>query len=1054
MRQHLRLLALLGCSAPTTTFLQAQLPAAASSYADKPLVFERFHQHYRYEADGTSRAELHVRVRIQSEAALEALGQLALPYGSSNQRLSVDSVRVHNAGGSVLAPASAVQDLTASLASEAPMYSDLRMKVVTVPGLRVGDTLEYHVTWVTHTPLARDNFWFAYSFNRYAIVLDEALVVDVPRAAYVQVRTSGAPQPAAQDSGARRVYTWHSSTLAMDTTERGLRAARNAPRNVQLTTFRSWDDVGRWYAALEHDRERVTPAIHAVADSLVRGRTTRRDSIAAIYDFVSLNFRYVSLSFGLGRYQPHEAGEVLANAYGDCKDKHTLMAALLRAIGVASAPVLINSDTPIDSTVPSPQQFDHLITFVPLVADTLWLDATPETAPFRHLLLGLRNRQALVMPIEGTARLVRTPAASPFPEVSSVSVDAHLSDAGRLSAMVRHRFRGDAEVFIRAVLRRLSADQRAAMAAQMARADAFGGTASAFESADPRATREPAQFSFQVEQPGALSWRGPRAQLAMPLPPMDMADAPDSAAPPDTLELAVGEEARQLTLELPPGVHATLPTGVILTRDFAEYRSTYRIDGRTLSVTRDLHVREDHVPPEQIAQYAALRQAIRDDEQQVTTLARDGPPPVAEPATAPTGNAEDANRVGQDLFAGRDFRGAVRAFQRAVALDPRHPTAWRRLGLSYDYLFLYDSAATAFQRHLALNPDDPAILDNLGFALRNANRFDEATAVFRRQLESRPLDPYAHSSLGIIALTVHRDSEAVAELERAASLASRDPVNHFTLARAYLAVRDSDRAVAAFDRAMDLDSSPGLRNSAAYTLALSGMALDRAASMARSAIDTASKLLAHLTLDGYDARAWAGLQGLGAYWDTYGWILFRKGDVAGAEPWVRAAWLLNYHGEVGDHLGQILERTGRRTDALKTYAMALAAMAPPADVRTHLVALAGGRAEADRLAEAGRAEFQRLRTIRLGSAPRASGAGEAMVLIGPGSRVEDVRVITGPDALHRAEGALKAAAFPGVIPDTTTVRIVRRGLLTCGGAAGVCTFVIFESQSPPGQNGR
>jgi len=36
----------------------------------------------------------------------------------------------------------------------------------------------------------------------------------------------------------------------------------------------------------------------------------------------------------MARYQPHAATEVLHNQYGDCKDKHTLLAALLGAEGM------------------------------------------------------------------------------------------------------------------------------------------------------------------------------------------------------------------------------------------------------------------------------------------------------------------------------------------------------------------------------------------------------------------------------------------------------------------------------------------------------------------------------------------------------------------------------------------------------------------------------------------------------------------------------------------------------------------------------------------------
>ena len=76
-----------------------------------------------------------------------------------------------------------------------------------------------------------------------------------------------------------------------------------------------------------------TPRVKAEADALVKGKTDDMAKVKALYDYVSRNIRYVSLSFGLGRIQPHAASEVLANGYGDCKDKNTLLAALLDAEG-------------------------------------------------------------------------------------------------------------------------------------------------------------------------------------------------------------------------------------------------------------------------------------------------------------------------------------------------------------------------------------------------------------------------------------------------------------------------------------------------------------------------------------------------------------------------------------------------------------------------------------------------------------------------------------------------------------------------------------------------
>ncbi len=134
------------------------------------------------------------------------------------------------------------------------------------------------------------------------------------------------------------------------------------------------------------------------------------DKVKALYDFVSRDFRYVSLSFGLGRYQPHAASEVLANGYGDCKDKNTLLAALLAAQGFDSTSVLIGSQHKLDPDIPSPSQFDHVITRVNVDGQEIWLDSTNGVAPFRMLAFPLRDKQALAVAPDGGSALVRTPA--------------------------------------------------------------------------------------------------------------------------------------------------------------------------------------------------------------------------------------------------------------------------------------------------------------------------------------------------------------------------------------------------------------------------------------------------------------------------------------------------------------------------------------------------------------------------------------------------------------------------------------------------------------------
>jgi hypothetical protein len=134
-------------------------------YSQEAVLLEQLSTAYRFERDGTGQREQTLRVKIQSDAGVERFGQLVFDYSSANEKLDMDYVRVRKADGTVVnAAVSDIQDLTAPVAREAPVYTDLKQKHVTVPGLRPGDVLEYHVVWNISTPLAQNQFSIEHYF--------------------------------------------------------------------------------------------------------------------------------------------------------------------------------------------------------------------------------------------------------------------------------------------------------------------------------------------------------------------------------------------------------------------------------------------------------------------------------------------------------------------------------------------------------------------------------------------------------------------------------------------------------------------------------------------------------------------------------------------------------------------------------------------------------------------------------------------------------------------------------------------------------------------------
>src|SRR5579883_1836953 len=473
--------------------------ASAGSASAGDVIIERYANDVTFAADGTSRRETTVRARIQSEAGLKAWGVVTLSYRNDVERVEKLEIQVRKPDGRVVpTPESNVQDLAAEVTREAPTYTDVREKQAPVKSLGVGDVLEWHAVVARTKAEAPGQFWDAWSFLKEGAVLDETLRVTLPAGRYVQVTSPNHP-PEVHEDAAGKTYTWKSTHRDPPTDDKPKPPRHPPTPDVQVTSFRNWAEVGRWWDALQKSQVEPSPAVRAKAAEITAGLKTEDEKLRAIYAFVSLKFRYISLSLGEARYQLHSADEVLANQYGDCKDKHTLLAALLRAAGIEAWPALIGAGLGFDPAVPSPAQFNHVITYVPRASAPLWLDSTPEVAPFGLLSMSIRDHQALVIPPAAAAEVKTTPAAPPFAASEKISVEGKLNGEGTLSARLDMSTRGDDELLLRATFHATAPAQWQTLAENLAAGMGYGGTASELDVDNPANLDAPLHLSFHYE---------------------------------------------------------------------------------------------------------------------------------------------------------------------------------------------------------------------------------------------------------------------------------------------------------------------------------------------------------------------------------------------------------------------------------------------------------------------------------------------------------------------------------------------------------------------------
>lgn len=1026
-----------------------QTPSTGKSdkpdYSQEPYIIKDLNSRVRFENDGTGRKTFEAVVQIQSDLGVQQWGQLVFGYSSANEKMDVEYVRVKKADGQVItAGPDAVQDLSAGVARFAPMYTDFREKHVTVPALRPGDTLEYKVVTTTETPLAPNQFWFNYDFSHNVIILHEGLEINVPKDKPIKLKTEKGYDPKITVEGDRKIYRWNESNLTRKTEEelkkeirrRQLHPEEDLP-SIQLTTFQSWEELGKWYAPLQKARIVVTPEIRAKALELTKDIKDPMDKVKAIYDYVGPEFRYVSLSFGVGRFQPHSSADIFANRYGDCKDKHTLLSAMLEAIGIHADPVLINSAHPLDPDVPSPAQFDHVITLVTVGNKKIFLDTTPEVAPFGLLSYQIRHKKALWVPLDGKAQIVETPADAPVPNEQILELDGKINDVGTLTAKMHFTFRGDSELLFRSAFRNAPESQYKRIAGNMG----IKGEASDVTITNPANTNIPFELRYTLTIPNFIAWSSKTPSFLLPLPAVGIPDVDDGDQDdlPSEIQLSGAplDADFKMRLEVPQKYTVGLPLPAVVKRDYGSYSVTYTDDKNIITAERHLVLNLRDLPKQRLDDFIAFSRIVASDQAQQVSLET----ATASGATLPEGlKADDLVAAGSAALQNQNYQAAVETFKRALELEPKNKAALRGLGAAYLSLQKQNEAIDTFQKLLAINPYDEYAYTGIGYAYIIGHDYEKAADAFRKQVGINPLDSTAQYSLASSLVQLRRFQDALPEMEKAASLMPRNAEVQAALGQIYLELKQNDKAMAAFEKAVDLGANSTVWNNVAYELANHNLELDRAQQYAESAVNDIANQLRNVDLQRLHIADFQRVNAISSYWDTLGWVYFRRGELNQAKKFIESAWLLGPNGEVAYHLGEILEKEGKKNDAIQMYAIAASVKRSYAPARQKLESVLGDQKKADAEIKKVTGKYDSDTKVDLGALSNEDGKADFAFVFAPGPKVEGVKFLSGDDKLRALDNKLATVKYPVEFPDSTPTKLVRRGTVTC--KSDECTLTL------------
>ena len=282
-------------------------------------------------SSGLDRVHVQQLYFVGSESALDTHRVNTIRYSPSTEELRVIHARAWKPNGFVLdAQELGDREYADTLVS---MYYDMRLHQLRFAGLEKGDVVELEYSLTPKRRLAPYSGYFGElvlfagrgpeQLKRYVLIAPAAQKI------FVHAEKIAPASVSARDGS--QVFVWEARSVPALPREPRSPGVTEISPYVHVSTLGDWKQLGSWYADLVRPQFALDQSLQSELARVTNGLHSDKEKISAIQEFVLRNTHYVALEFGVYSYKPYPVTQIYARRFGDCKDKASLMIALLRA---------------------------------------------------------------------------------------------------------------------------------------------------------------------------------------------------------------------------------------------------------------------------------------------------------------------------------------------------------------------------------------------------------------------------------------------------------------------------------------------------------------------------------------------------------------------------------------------------------------------------------------------------------------------------------------------------------------------------------------------------
>ncbi len=567
---------------------EQDLPTDLTPYAGQQAVVLLDNTVVKVQPSGLSSRYVQKVIQILQAGAAQQLQYYPINFDPDRQEVRVLDASIIKADGTRVHADTMVTDALSD--PQFRLYYRNRNLVLSFPSLSAGDRLwiEYKISDVGESNQYGKYFGDLVMFGSSLPIVTKQYTLILPESFPLFMHAEKLDvHPMVMSLRDEKTYRWVVHNIPNLQGEPNMPGITEVLPYLHVSTFKTWDAMGKWYANFIADQWEMTPDVKAKVAELTAGLKTPEEKVYAIHKWVVQKTRYVGLEFGVHGFRPYKVRQIFERRFGDCKDKALLMTAMLRQAGLDAAMVLVRTrdNGQIYPTPASLAIFNHCICYVPGL--NLFLDGTAEYSGMHELPYQDQGVWVQVVWPDGRTKRMETPVDKAKDNTYDADYDltvprdatdavasARITVTGQQCAWLRSRYQ-DAGKFRDLLEKDLSGT--------------FPGThLDTAKRSDLLSLTSPITLSFKGTLGQAVSPDGKnRISLPLWLGQLQMSynyASLQHRSLPEELNYP-WQQTYSVTYHLPEGAEVTLPQAVDVKTPFGSVKRTASRKGREVKVT-------------------------------------------------------------------------------------------------------------------------------------------------------------------------------------------------------------------------------------------------------------------------------------------------------------------------------------------------------------------------------------------------------------------------------------------------------------------------------------